>query len=285
MVKRDIRRKAAKLFRSGMSTAGRLLPLKAKISLAKRSTKLGYLLDRDGDFLFPDYLGSFRVNINVKYSPERVLLTGDYEEDLWWVVRNHVSPGDVCVDVGANVGAITLLLAKAVGTTGRVYSFEPGPVFCERLRKNVALNPSIQNNVTAFNVGVADKKGVLHWAEDPEFPGNAHMFGKKGMEVEVVTLDTFLLPQLTRMDFLKIDVEGMELEVLTGAKELIRKFRPKIIYETMMDFELYRKAPIRKLTEDFLRENGYELFRVTEKEGAVPVTYPHFSLNTLALPR
>lgn len=212
------------------------------------------------------------------------MLTGEYEKDLWWTIRKYVSSGDVCVDVGANVGVASLFLAKSVGKAGKVICFEPGPRFCERLKTNLELNPSFMSVVEVHNLGVSDQPGKLHWAEDPEFPGNAYLFGSEGLEVNVVTLDSFLQPEVRRLNFLKIDVEGMELEVLRGAQGILRKFKPIVFFETFMDFEVYRNAPIRKDASDLLLELGYELYRVADDGELLKVSYPNFSHNTLALP-
>jgi FkbM family methyltransferase len=284
MTKLQWRRRAMKWLRGGLSSVSWALPHETKVNLARRSTKLGHLLARDGEFVFPDYLDTFKVNIDAKYPSDRVMLRGLYEPDLWWAIRRYVSPGNVCLDVGANVGAVTLCLLKALEDRGHIFAFEPGPVFFQRLNNNLALNPAIAGRVTTYNLGVADQKGKLHWAEDPDFPGNAAMFGTRGLEVDVVTLDDFLLPQLTQLDFVKIDVEGMELEVLTGARQLIRRFRPKIFFETILDFETFRGRPIRQLSERLLRDLGYRLFKISADGNLEPVVYPHFSQNTLALP-
>ncbi len=283
LLKREWRRRATKIFRDCVSSFGSVLPRDTKLSLARRSTKFGHLLVKDGDFILPDYLDSFRVNINVKYTAERVMLTGVYEADLWWTIRNHVSPGDVCIDIGANVGAVSLFLAKMVGDGGRVLCFEPGPSYFQRLQKNIELNPQIQDRIEVFNLGLADKRGTLHWAEDPDFPGNAFMFGDEGTVLDVVRLDNLLACKLESLNFIKIDVEGMEFEVLKGAQEIIAKFKPKIFFETSMEFEQYRNAPIRKQASEWLKGLGYTLFRVTESKTLKKVEYPNFSQNTLAL--
>jgi FkbM family methyltransferase len=285
LLKMKILRKATKAFGRGVSAVGRALPLPTKVWLARRSSKLGYLLCHDGDFPIPDYLGSFHVYINTNYASERAMLTGKYEQDLWSVVSRFVSPGDTCLDIGANVGAVTLFLAKTVGASGKVIGFEPGPAFFQRLKRNVDLNPDLKPVVELFNIGLADKEGVLHWAEDPEFPGNAYMFGESGTEVRVLTLDAVLGGgKLSRLDFIKVDVEGMEWEVLSGARNLIRKFRPKIFFESLMDFETFRGVPIRKLTAELLAGLGYELYSVSSDGSLKAVAYPDFSANTLALP-
>ncbi len=211
------------------------------------------------------------------------MLFGSYDEELAWVVNRYVRPGDRALDVGANVGATVFLLAQRVGSTGRVDCFEPGPSFIARLRCNLALNPKLRELVHCHGVGLGDKPGTLNWAEDPHFPGNGYLTQKRGIEVPVVLLDDYFSGKTDRIDFIKIDVEGMEFEVLSGARRLLEAHRPTIFYETLMDFEAYRKEKVRQRAADLLLGLGYRLYRVIPNEGISEVRYPHFSANTLAI--
>jgi hypothetical protein len=98
----------------------------------------------------------------------------------------------------------------------------------------------------------------------------------------VSTLD-LSLPHLPRLNFLKIDVEGMEFEVLSGARELLRRFKPKVYFESSMDFEIYRRAPVRKAAAELLGEMGYRFFTVHNGKRLREVAYPNFPSNTFAL--
>ena len=116
-----------------------------------------------------------------------------------------------------------LLMAKLVGPAGRVLAVEPGPPYVERLRANLALNASLSDRVAVHNVGLSDAPGMLHWRPDPNNPFNAglsaaHPDSVPGeVAVPVTTLDALVASrELDRLDFIKIDVEGMELEVMRG---------------------------------------------------------------------
>ena len=89
------------------------------------------------------------------------MLSGEYDPETAHVMRTFVEPGDVCIDVGANVGAHVLLLAKLVAPTGRIYAFEPGPPIFERLKTNLALNPGLSGVVTPERLGISDTEGKL----------------------------------------------------------------------------------------------------------------------------
>jgi FkbM family methyltransferase len=172
-----------------------------------------------------------------------------------------------------------------VGPEGRVYAFEPGPPFFNRLKENAGLNPSVQSRLELVPQGLSDQVGHLHWHEDPQFPGNAFLFGRGGQSVPVTTLDSFFEGKLERLDFIKVDVEGMEEEVLRGGRGLLTRFQPAILFESTLEFESHRARPTRKALAEFLLSLGYDLYRIDTHGGFQPVHYPDFGNNTLALCR
>ena len=216
-------------------------------------------------FQFDRYLGDISVHIDTRYKVERIMWTGEYEPPLMRFLRTHNTDGWACLDVGANVGAVTLALAKYVGSAGKVYAFEPGPPNQERLRRNLALNPTLAASVEVVECGVGERPGELWWAEEAGNPGNALLSAQGTHKIPVITLDSFLRERpLDRVDFVKIDVEGMELQVMRGAAELLRRFHPALYFETLPRYVNSAAgaafAEIRNLLEE---EFGYELFRLT----------------------
>ena len=161
---------------------------------------------------------------------ERYGEDGEIEAKL---LRQFCRPGGVAVDVGANIGSRTLVMAKAVGPAGFVVAYEPQRVVFQTLCANLALNSIFNVDARCAAVGA-----VAGWVRIPEpdytKPGN---FGgvavaeSAGRRVPLVRLDDDLAPDLTRLDFLKVDVEGFELDVLRGADGLIRRFGPLIYVE------------------------------------------------------
>ena len=140
--------------------------------------------------------------------------------------------GDVVIEVGANIGAHTLYLSKLVGN-GYVFAFEPQRLVFQNLCANLALN-SI-SNVFAYQEAVSNENGSILIPEC-DFTKNNNFGGinidntKNGTTVNRQKLDNFL-NKIDRLKLLKIDVEGMEILVIKGAKELIDKFRPIIYVE------------------------------------------------------
>lgn len=186
-----------------------------------------------------------------------------------------VRPGDTCIDVGANAGYQSLLMGHFAGPTGRVYSFEPNLAIVKKLRRNLELNPRLIDRVEILTFGLGDtpKEMFVSPATD-EGAGNAVLCDGKYSHtthaVEIRTLDSF---PLERVDCLKIDVEGMELDVLRGAEHTIRRWVPHIIFETLTTHPPEKHRPL----EDFLRSLGYHLFGLNlQTSEFFGITFPHY---------
>ncbi|MBL8200610.1 MAG: FkbM family methyltransferase [Chromatiales bacterium] len=160
---------------------------------------------------------------------------GEYFESEVKVFRRFVGAGDVALDVGANIGTHTLALARLTGPRGFVYAFEPQRLVFQTLCANVALNSL--TNVHCVNAAVGETPGMLRMS-DPD-PDQANNFG--GAQVEMlagapqappvarVALDDFL--DVGGLKLVKIDVEGMEAQVLRGARRTLDRFRPLLYVE------------------------------------------------------
>ena len=148
-------------------------------------------------------------------------------------------PGHYVVDAGANIGTHTLAFARLVGDRGRVFAFEPQRMVAQVLAANVALNSL--TNVHTYHLGVG-AEGATLWLSDIAY-SRVNNFGGFSLEalacgdsearpkyrVAVVRLDDFY--EQPRLDFIKIDVQGMEADVVRGAAGLIRRHKPVIYTE------------------------------------------------------
>ena len=167
----------------------------------------------------------------------RMYFYGDYDERYEaQMIRRLLDKGEMFWDIGANIGYFSLLAAAALQQSGRVIAFEPGQVAYARLMDNIALNPF--RNITTFNLAVTDREGeaALHLAAGTA-DGCASLYGA-GPEVtareicRTVSLDGFAPSHaLPGPDFIKIDVEGAELFVLQGAREILSVSRPLVLVE------------------------------------------------------
>lgn len=149
------------------------------------------------------------------------------------------------IDIGANVGLMTLQFAKLV-SQGKVFSFEPTHYALERLKKNLSLNPELAKNVTVINSFVSEKSdsnpGIVaysSWRVNGENEKNLHPVHqgtpKDAKGVPSVSLNDFVeQQQFSKIDFIKVDTDGHEYEVFKGAEKAIAKYRPKIIFESAL---------------------------------------------------
>jgi FkbM family methyltransferase len=246
-------------------------------------------------FRWPHYLGDVAVWIDPANAIERKMI-GGYEASVLRAIQHFVSRGNYCIDVGANVGAVSLALARWVGPSGRVLAIEPGPPYVARLRRNLKANPHLADRVCILPTGLSDAEGTLLWRPDPLHPFNAglsqvHSTAVPGeLPVAVTTLDAAVARQgWERVDFIKIDVEGMEWEVLRGARRTLTSLRPVVLFETL---EIFRSghaavngmADVFVEIEGFLRDLDYRLCDLRPEGLLQEVTAAALPENTLAIP-
>jgi FkbM family methyltransferase len=241
------------------------------------------------------YLGDVVVWIDSANAIERRMLCG-YEASVLRAVERFVAPGNYCIDVGANVGPVTLALARQVGPFGRVLAIEPGPPYVARLRRNLQANPRLRDRVVLLQAGISETEGSLLWRPDPLHPFNAGLSHVHGASVPgevlvpVTTLDAAVAQQgWGRVEFIKIDVEGMELEVLRGARGTLESLRPVVLFETLEMFRSWH-LPINGVAdvfaeiERFLRRLNYRLCDLRPDGSLQEVTAAALPDNTLAMP-
>ena len=203
------------------------------------------------DFSF----GKIMYNVLDLYVGKSFKLYGEYSPGEAALFADILQPGDVVVEVGANIGAHTIRLAQLVGTEGKVIAFEPQRLCFQLLNGNVAINSL--TNVYTYQKCVGASEGSV---TVPELsPDEIHNWGGVSLEnqnegggerVERITLDSL---NLAECKLLKLDVEGMELQVLQGAVKLLERCQP-LIYT-----EVDRQDKKAELTT-FLCERGYKIY-------------------------
>jgi len=161
--------------------------------------------------------------------------TGGFAEGQVRVLSALAQPGATVVDVGANIGTVAMPLARRVGPQGRVIAFEPMRVPFLCLCAGAALNGLAQIEPRQQAVGEAAGEQPLP-DFDPAAPGNHGAISLRGavgtQRVPRITIDSLALEHLA---LLKIDAEGMDWQVLRGARETIRRCRPAIYLEAGAD--------------------------------------------------
>ncbi len=189
---------------------------------------------------------------------------GTYERPLQAIITANLAPGDVFYDIGANIGFFSLIAARKVGPQGFVYAFEPVPENASAIARSAALNGFNNLKMLPYAVGAADGRATLNLARHiggatlasagvpPDLRGQ--------LEVDLVTVDSMIKKHgLRPPSLVKIDVEGAELEALTGMRLTLATHRPCVVYE--ID-DASRDGFERKAAEiaDFMTSAGYSLF-------------------------
>ncbi|MDB4908248.1 MAG: hypothetical protein JWO05_3032 [Gemmatimonadetes bacterium] len=157
---------------------------------------------------------------------EVVRLLPEYRHVTWnpaeyEAFRAVARPGDVALDVGANAGAYALVLGQWVQPGGRVFAFEPAAETFRGLAHHIRIN-ALQSVVTPVQAAVAGFTGDAMLTMDGISGENRLVSGTRGTPVQAITIDDFCRRETVRPTFIKVDVEGSELEVLRGARETIR---------------------------------------------------------------
>lgn len=167
------------------------------------------------------------------------VMKGTYEPDEVGFISRQLKRGDKAVDIGANIGYLTHIMAQIVGETGQVMSFEPHPIIFDHLAKSVAENRLTQCHLHNLALGDAEGTGELLFGLDRANFGTAHLVNDAVDTADLATcsvpvrrLDDLIRPD-ERVDFIKIDVEGNEPLVIRGATELLRAQRPVIMSEIL----------------------------------------------------
>jgi FkbM family methyltransferase len=178
------------------------------------------------------------------------------------VLGKLVKPGMTAVDVGANLGLYSLLLAGLVGTEGRVISFEPDPELFSLLRANCGANNATQVEVHPMALGSAPDRMVLNRltlnSGDNHLGPSGRTVFRRPLEVEVKPLDA-LMPGL-RPDFVKVDVQGWELKVLRGMESTLRSAGDAGIYLELWPDGLRRAGDSPAELYGFVRGLGFRFY-------------------------
>lgn len=179
------------------------------------------------------------MHLSLDLQTEKDYWLGTYEPVLQVAIRDWVRPGVVAYDIGANIGYLTLLLARQVGPEGRVYAFEALPANLERLAGNLALN-KMEENVSVVIAAVADRSAQTQFLVGPS-GGMGKAVGSTGRQ-EITYAETITVPGIALDDFVynegnpapqivKMDIEGGEVLALPGMERVLSEAHPLIFLE------------------------------------------------------
>lgn len=190
------------------------------------------------------------------YDPESIVMASGWYEP--WMKSFDMEEG-IVVDIGANIGRHTLRFAKQLTGKGLVVAVEPNPDVFKVLKSNLHFNGL--NNVVLINKALSNSKGSVRFYRSKTSGtfSMKHNFGLGEVEIDADTLDNILAElDLPKINAMKIDAEGAELEVLEGAKKTIECSKPSIVIECS-------RENLSRLT-DFMRQRNYNVEEIEDPE-------------------
>ncbi|MDB6100477.1 MAG: hypothetical protein JWO52_476 [Gammaproteobacteria bacterium] len=213
-----------------------------------------------------------------------LLLTGRFERDALAICAGFIKPDGVVLDVGANIGIHAVHFA-GFASSGQVICFEPARSTFALLLRNV----KDLSNVIPLNVALSDTNGIRSFfiASDDAYSGLKDTGRKPILRQESVacfSADEFLPPLLgkQRVDLVKIDVEGFEMQVLQGMQALIRSHRPVIFCEI---FAGRQSNPDPQGTVQFCTSLGYDAYVLSGERLIPAATHDDRLYNYFFIPR
>ena len=175
------------------------------------------------------------------------------------LIKKIVRKGDTVIDVGANIGIHTVIMAKCVGETGHVYAFEPSPNNVKLLKGTMNLNGF--QNVSIIDKAVSDKpdKKLFYFSNGISAHSLSDFgYGKGTIEVDVESLDHFFENLNKKINFLKIDAEGYDFRVVKGMENILKRYNLKLLIEFFPE-RLKKAGDSPKEFLQFLFEKGFSV--------------------------
>lgn len=233
----------------------------------------------------------FEFDLN-RYRGTAPMYFGSYAIPIVETMNRLLRPGDVFLDVGANIGYLSAIAASLVGPAGQVHCFEPVPEYFERLQKLIELNPEYNIRVDSRAAGETPGACTIYVTREPGQNTMVPAY-KSGpeivstLEVPVVRLDAYLSEHaIERVAVIKVDAEGFELPILKGLEEYFKKspLRPAIICEIAP-----RAYPLmgRKVSElaSYMAHYGYAAHDLIDGTSPVNLEAIHHVDDVLFLAR
>lgn len=188
----------------------------------------------------------------------------DYEKENVDFIKAHGVEGMTFVDIGAHLGLISVIAAKIAKSGGKVYAFEPTPSTFQALNRIVKIN-GLSEVILCINMAVSDKTGEANFLVDAWAGSNANSLverpdkERKAVRIPTIQLDSFVeTSSISRIDMIKIDVEGAELSALRGAMGVLRTLRPRVIL-ALHPFLLNSNGDTLEHIYEFIDQLSYDI--------------------------
>ncbi len=221
-------------------------------------------------------LDAFRFWFNTSDREMGVVMSlGLYEPSSVELTKKLIRPGMKCIDVGAQTGFYTCLMASLIGETGKVYAFEPMPSSHGILAKNIREN-NFEHRVQLYQVAVSDVAGTIDGVMVSNMYVIGHVDGAQKVKLETVRIDDVINEPI---NIIKIDIEGHEPSAIRGMQSLLLKDRPTIISEAN---EYWLHTCSNSNANEYielLRSFGYDVYNVENLDE--PITSNSLTLDIL----
>ena len=258
-MKKELKKAISKIFPGGDA--------KEKLKLVyynfKKSEGVGFELAKSnaGKRIYKTISGKINLFTNEALYP--IVADFDYYQHFY-----KVKPDDIVIDAGANFGHLSIFFSKIVGPKGLVYAFEPDSLNAKRIKENISLNPDLEDNIKIVDLLLWDKNEIVDFYEAGTVGSSAVWIpdAVNTVKKESIRIDDWVKKNhISKIDFIKMDIEGAEIEALDGCVETIRELKPNFAiasYHVVNGEQTYIKV------EDFFKRNNYPYktvrFRKTE---------------------
>lgn len=237
---------------------GRLYPLNSGCGTIATSRHFSRLVGSRSVDVWANVFGAKALVPLTDLVGRSMFFFGDLDPKVTWAVRRFCRRGDVTLDIGANLGLVSILMAS-IGA--EVHAFEPNPRMIGYLNQTVARNPDLPITLHKTALGAADRELDLMIPEQNEGAASLKSLGVRrvieSVTVPVRRLDDYIgNAGVDRVDFIKIDVEGFEPQVFEGAQNVLRELRPRALV-----FEENDPSP-KCDTFRILQSLGYSIFAI-----------------------
>jgi len=227
-----------------------------KSALLRKLVAKFLFLSRIGHFLTFKFQGSRFGFFPSEMTHEAWKRPATYRGSDWAFLEKVLKPGNLVVDVGSNIGMLSIRAATLVGPSGRVIAIEPNPRIASYSKKNIQLNGL--KNVTVMQTALGAEVGTTAFNCD-RCDDLSRVVADGGIKIPITTLDKIMEAEPGRqIDLLKIDVEGYELIVLAGARESLRRTQWLYIEVDAQNYAHYGQS-VETVTT-LLDQHGFDAF-------------------------
>ena len=277
---------------------GNLISFRGRITFAQSLFRRAFRFTR-ARIEIKDFDNNLTINLRLsEHMQRRIFWMGYYNMQIVSLLKKILNEKMVFIDIGANIGEISLVAAKYIGPKGKVIAFEPVNSIAYELQRNLEKNN--YTHATVITKGVSDRccahipiyAGVDQKSAKEENLGLGSLYTRfpedpPAQYIEITTLDAFLKESpVSRIDIIKIDIEGAELPCLKGSEKTISHFNPLIIIE-VQDASTSIAGYTSRDIFDYLSTFGYVFYKIVERGKLKPISFADLQQfqNVMCIPK